>query len=433
MPSFITVQTPEWKRFSGIPTRALSQKIEHCSLPNAIEVMNRPSLLHVVERLESLVGKLPTAIQKPILSELTPLKELFLQQRPPRLLFSGSDKASLKEIIHALLPGIGPEMAHNSIETNRWQDLHLVDRGTISILDAREANKSADALVQSELRRQPADIILFLDEDDGARRTRKSYIDNLVSCLNWNDKTRPDTKLIGLVIAEAKPSNAGNHQLDDAEAIGRVARLQSALESQSVMPDRLLWIFSLHSSSKLGHRPMTVLSMLARELPNEARIELARVSRDREAQAEIAQVLVKSTTAICTAIGAQPIPLADLPILTTLQLVMVSGIMYLSGRERSLRAATEFVGALGANVGAGMLLREGARVILKFFPGWGNVVCGMVAGAGTYAIGRAAIAFFLEGLSLKESRRMYLASRKKAPRPALLGHKREKKEGARGK
>ena len=38
--------------------------------------------------------------------------------------------------------------------------------------------------------------------------------------------------------------------------------------------------------------------------------------------------------AICTAIGAQPIPLADLPILTTLQLVMVSGIMYLSGRER---------------------------------------------------------------------------------------------------
>src|SRR5207248_8093354 len=117
-------------------------------------------------------------------------------------------------------------------------------------------------------------------------------------------------------------------------------------------------------------------------------------SGDRAAQREIANILIKSTAAICTAIGAQPIPLADLPILTTLQLVMVSGIMYLSGRERSLRAATEFIGAVGANVGAGMLLREGARAILKFFPGWGNVVCGMVAGAGTYAIGRAASAFF---------------------------------------
>jgi len=92
-----------------------------------------------------------------------------------------------------------------------------------------------------------------------------------------------------------------------------------------------------------------------------------------------------------------------------------------SGRERSLRAATEFVAALGANVGAGMLLREGARAILKFFPGWGNVICGMVAGAGTYAIGRAASAFFIEGVSLKDARRTYLRSRKKRPRPSLRG------------
>src|SRR5262249_40065394 len=104
---------------------------------------------------------------------------------------------------------------------------------------------------------------------------------------------------------------------------------------------------------------------------------------------------------------------ADLPILTTLQLVMVSGIMYLSGRERSLRAATEFIGALGANVGIGMLLREGARAALKFFPGWGNVVCGMVAGAGTFAIGRAATAYFIDGASLRDARRAFVVNKKK--------------------
>jgi len=108
------------------------------------------------------------------------------------------------------------------------------------------------------------------------------------------------------------------------------------------------------------------MSILTREVPNEARIEMTRISGDRDSQREVAQLLVKSTSAICAAIGAQPIPLADLPILTTLQLVMVSGIMYLSGRERSLRAATEFVGAIGANVGVGMLFREGARALLKF-------------------------------------------------------------------
>ncbi len=130
-----------------------------------------------------------------------------------------------------------------------------------------------------------------------------------------------------------------------------------------------------------------LMALLAQELPNEARVEMIRISRDRQAQAQVAQMLVKSTSAICTAVGAQPIPLADLPILTALQLAMVSGIMYISGRERSMRAATEFVGALGVNLGAGMVLREGARAVLKFFPGWGNVVCGMVAGAGTYARG----------------------------------------------
>jgi len=94
--------------------------------------------------------------------------------------------------------------------------------------------------------------------------------------------------------------------------------------------------------------------------------------------------------------------------------------MYIAGRERSLRAATEFVGALGVNVGAGMVFREGARAVLKFFPGWGNVVCGMVAGAGTYALGRAAIVYFLEGVSLQDARRIYLTSKKKSKPPKLL-------------
>jgi len=142
---------------------------------------------------------------------------------------------------------------------------------------------------------------------------------------------------------------------------------------------------------------------------------------DQHGLGQIAEMLVKSTSAICAAIGAQPIPLADLPILTTLQLVMVSGIMYISGRERSMRAATEFVGALGANVGLGMILREGTRAALKFFPGWGNVVCGMVAGAGTFAIGRAASVYFIEGATLRDARRTFLQSKKK--RLPLSGQK----------
>jgi uncharacterized protein (DUF697 family) len=193
-------------------------------------------------------------------------------------------------------------------------------------------------------------------------------------------------------------------------------QLQSALEEPSGLGSQLLQVFELSGESAAASAQQ-LMTLLAGNIRNEARVEMARIAQDRAAQGEIAQTLVKSTSAICAAIGAQPIPLADLPILTALQLTMVAGVMYISGRERSLRAATEFVGALGVNVGAGMILREGARALLKFFPGWGNVVCGAVAGAGTYAMGRAAIVYFLEGLSLKDARRAYLSSRKKPSRP----------------
>ena len=368
--------------------------------------MNQPLLLHVVERLEGFLGKLPATIQKPILSELTPLKELFLQQRPPRFLFTGSHKTSLQETMGALFASTdSARMRDALIALYCWQDVNLAERGVISILDARGADESAAARVQEELKRRGADIIFFVDDGEDARGPRKRNLDDLIACLDWNEAGPAKTKIIGLGVGLES----------------RKVRLEEALSEKPAIRDRLLQVIDFStasdSSAKQSAGAQQLMSILARELPNEARIEMIRISRDREAQHEVAHVLVKSTTAICAAIGAQPIPLADLPILTTLQLVMVSGIMYVSGRERSLRAATEFIGALGANVGAGMLLREGTRAVLKFFPGWGNVVCGMVAGAGTYAIGRAATVFFLEGVSLKDARRTYLASRKK---PRLL-------------
>jgi uncharacterized protein (DUF697 family) len=242
---------------------------------------------------------------------------------------------------------------------------------------------------------------------------------DLNSYLSWNETLQTDRKVIEIIVPVLGKAVVRGH--NGVDAPGGEYAIGSSLVKRGVFLERLRLVpvdndqgFELPSAEA-----RRLMATLARDLPNEARMEMIRISRDREAQREVAQLLVKSATAVCTAIGAQPIPLADLPILTSLQSMMVSGIMYVSGRERSLRAAAEFAGALGANVGAAMLLREGARAILKFFPGWGNVVCGLVAGSGTYAIGRAAIAFFIEGASLKDARRTYLASRKKRRRREL--------------
>ncbi len=384
--------------------------------------MNPSLFLNIVEKLEGFLGKLPATIQKPILHELTPLKELFLQQRAPRLVWTGSSKRALLEILPAVF-GYSSERDRNGLmEIFRWHDLKMDDLGSLAILDARGADDSAMRNIETELRGQPADIFLFVDDSDAARPPRKREIENLATLLQLNEEIASGAKVIALSLFSPTRGRDGVGKRDDVE---KQAKLRAMLEEKPIIRDRLVEILQL-SSARDGtpedqNAERRLMSLLAQHLPNQARVEMLRISRDRVAQAEVAQVLVKSTTAICTAIGAQPIPLADLPVLTTLQLVMVSGILYLSGRERSLRAATEFVAALGANVGAGMLLREGTRAVLKFFPGWGNVVCGMVAGAGTYAIGRAAIVYFIEGVSLKEARQTYLVSRKKRSQPRRKG------------
>jgi uncharacterized protein (DUF697 family) len=345
--------------------------------------MNNSALLHIVERLEGFLGKLPDSIRRPVLNELTPLKELFLQQRPPRFVLTGPNPMPLLEFVARVFAddAIEPPSRDTLTGLYRWQRITLGAPGAIEFLDARGADEATLALVREQLRGQSADLFFFLPAERDAKAATEREIQSLQKMIGWNSNEKNAARVI-----EVRPDGVETPSL--LERASDVPAIQAAL---------------------LGYYPLGkgIRTTLASQLPNEARVELVRSGGDRQAQSEIAELLVKSTSAICAAVGAQPIPLADLPVLTTLQLVMVSGIMYISGRERSLRAATEFIGAIGANVGVGMILREGARFALKFLPGWGNVVCGMVAAAGTFAIGRAATVYFIEGATLLEARRAF--------------------------
>lgn len=386
--------------------------------------MNQPVFLHIVERLEGFLHKLPASIQKPVLHELTPLKQLFLQQRAPRFVLTGSHRLPVQEVVTTLFAAAQPgDLRDVLMEVFRWRNIAVGAHGAIAILDARGADDAAMRKIEEELARAPADIFLHLVDGNSGRPVLSRDVEAL-GRLRALHLSAVGGKIIGVsVVSRTGAISTGSKMADRPTA---QSKLEAALTDRPELRDHLVQVVEVPiagaSASDAHTDPSAArfMSLVAKELPNEARVEMIRISRDRQAQVQIAQVLVKSTSAICTAIGAQPIPLADLPVLTTLQLVMVSGIMYIAGRERSLRAATEFVGALGVNVGAGMVLREGARAVLKFFPGWGNVVCGMVAGAGTYALGRAAIVYFLEGVSLKDARRTYVSSRRKPAQPKLL-------------
>lgn len=111
-------------------------------------------------------------------------------------------------------------------------------------------------------------------------------------------------------------------------------------------------------------------------------------------------------------IGIEPIPFADMPLLTALQAIMIMAIAYISGREISRATAGEFIGALGVNFGVAFVVREGVRSAAKMIPAAGNVLSGAVAGGVTYGIGQAGIAYYIEGKDLKKAKQAFERGKK---------------------
>ncbi|MDB6152054.1 MAG: hypothetical protein JWL90_507 [Chthoniobacteraceae bacterium] len=355
--------------------------------------MKQGTFLSLFIKLEHLVQRLPEALQQPILREITPIKTLFLLQRAPRLVLVGDRSASKADFLNALFGDEALRKEEESLRDGFWQTFSRHGHGTMAVLDARRPVSLAAA--EAALTTQSADLFLFLrrgTELDGEMAADIEHAARIVETAGRLPDSQP--RVLGL-------------QFGDEEKARE--QLHAALHTRSEIDAKMIGTVAFNETPAGINR---LVELLGAELPGEAQLEMARLSGNRVLQSQIAQVVIKSATAISGAVGAQPIPLADFPILTSLQAGLVAGIMHISGREMSARLAGEFIAAIGANFGAGVALREGARAAVKLVPLWGNAISGAVAAAGTYSIGRGAQAYFIEGVSIKDARRLF---RKKTP------------------
>lgn len=394
----------------------------------------KSSFLHVFEKLESFVGKLPGSLQKPILQEVTPLKDLFLRQRAPRIVLTGDPAASSAGLFNAIFtapvaPFAPAADAEAAASAPGWKEFSHADRGVLRLLETRAqaAESSPSDAVQAALTTETPDLFLFLTDFASAEvaPTRLAAdLDRLESLLDLTGRVHQTHPcVLGLVV------NSSEQELSLKEMEGARARLQVAMASRPKIAQRMAPALDVatfmrfrldgtfDTESDRRYHVNELVHNLVAELPNEARLEMARLSGAKEAQAKIAQTLVKSLAAISAALGAQPIPLADLPFLLTLQLAMVAGIIYISGRDLNFKLAAEFLGTMGINVGLGLVLREGARAAIRaaaklLLPGVGNAISGFVAASGTYAIGRAATAYYIEGVSVADARKLFQRSQR---------------------
>jgi uncharacterized protein len=371
--------------------------------------MNQQFLLNIYEKIEALVSRLPGPLQHAVLNELRPIKQIFIAQRPARVALLGQASANASALLSALL---GSEL--KLVDANPsvgWVSYEQKGKGGFRALDARHLDQTSRswADLTTILAEEAPDLCVFL-VDGNHPGDLAAASEQAVRVLDFVQQ-RFDRKvpLIGVIDF---PVTTPIETVDK-----RRLELQTWLSGQGGIASHFVRAVavssfvrfrqdgSLDSDRDERRNIRTLGELLARELPDEAQVDMARLLGVKELQRDLSMRLVRSATAICAAVGAQPIPLADFPVLTTIQFAMVAGVMHIGGRELSLRAAAEFVGALGMNIGVGMAFREGARAAAKVLPGWGNAISGGIAAAGTYGIGRAATSYFIDGLSLTEVRR----------------------------
>jgi len=379
--------------------------------------MNNKTILHLYERLEGLISKLPSALQKPILQEMTPIKNLFLLQRPPRIVIAGEAGACKEHLLNALFGAEVAQADETPSTIPGWHELAFGSRGAVRLLDARDGGQ--EGANKSALIDEAPDLFLFLRCSPDIDGSLAEDIARLNTILEFMASRGSERQAVAGVLIKS-----------DADEKMEQARLQldACLHTKPAISARLAATLAITASMRLrldgtvdansiGRKNIDRLAqVIAEELPEEARLEMARLSGTREVQEKIAQTLIKACTAMCAAIGVQPIPLADFPILTAIQVLMIGGIIHTSGRKMGVKLVAEFMAALGLNAGVGLVLREGSRALWKLLPVWGNIISGAIAGGGTYALGRAATAYFIEGASIKDARKLF---RRKPRREAL--------------
>lgn len=331
--------------------------------------MSRPALLAAYERLTALLGKLPGSLQEPILRELDPIKEIFLRQRPPRIAFLGAENLELPALVNALA---GCPVLHAPLTRGPWTPVR--GTGTVDLADLRGSGLLSGA---------PADLFIYMASAPVTSEARRA----------------------AEVLAAAAPREGGSPAGLAVLVLGGAGEVAPVLSELAAAGASASVVLSAHLARNAAEEGISAAERselgdrLCDFLPEDAQLELARFLHARGAQARLAGTVLKAFGAVAGVIGMQPIPLADFPVLLSLQIFMVSLIIYASGREFSLRLAGEFAASLGIGFGAGLVFRETARAAVKILPVWGNMISGGVAGAGTYAMGRAAIAYYIEGKS----------------------------------
>jgi uncharacterized protein (DUF697 family)/predicted GTPase len=402
-----------------------------------------------IQKLETILDRLPKRITKNLREEIAHLKDLLFNKRNPRFALVGRRGSGKSSLVNAIFGEDIAIVGHEGAQTGKatWHS-YTGKLGTLELLDTRglqegsdpneedDAETPEDSVVRALEEKSP-DAILFLvkaTEVDAAidgdvegldaisRRvlSHNGFVPPVFGVLTHCDQVEPqDVKL-------HRPEEELERDLQEKH--DRIRRLETHLkqkiESDSKHAGDLVGVLGVSAyqswrsdGSRRSDRRWHIdrlVEILIEKLPNEAKVEFARLSRIRKTQHGISLLIANGTATVCAGIASTPIPLSDIAPITGLQVLMISSIGYVYGEDLSMESARKFLTAIGANVGAGYALREAARALIRFLPGLGNAISAGIAYASTVGIGKVASEYFANNINDDELRSHYQKAAKEA-------------------
>lgn len=164
---------------------------------------------------------------------------------------------------------------------------------------------------------------------------------------------------------------------------------------QSVKGIDAVGIFPTYLKEEPYWNVETIRELVADHLPEEAILQFAQAQREDALMRRLSRTQTKKISGIgATIAGADLSGISDIFVLTALQVYLVMLIASFSCRDFGREAAEDYFAELGVLGGTGFVFRKLAGAAAGVVPVSGQAVNAVVAGGGTYAIGRSAESYY---------------------------------------